>query len=43
MSKKKSFTSCFFLGGFQVIKQELGGGFKDFVFSSLSGEDSHFD
>ena len=27
----------------EMLKQVLGGGFKYFLFSPLSGEDSHFD
>ena len=37
----------FLLGCFLVVrcqpKQDLGGGFKYFLFSPLLGEDSHFD
>ena len=28
---------------FSRLKESLGGGFKDFSFSPLFGEDSHFD
>ena len=36
------FLMCFFFSDL-ANWQMLGGGFKDFLFSSVFGEDSHFD
>ena len=39
----KIYSFVFLIGIFLGGVQKLGGGFKDFLFSSLLGEDSHFD
>ena len=37
------YTNCMMSWTFRNLSKILGGGFKDFLFSSLFGEDSHFD